>query len=230
MTSRSTSSVDISAEGMYDYTIGKLCMIEIQFPPRNFRNSSSYIKGTIEGTRNKPDPLHFKPLDLSSSAYAIIVVDKQVWRMDVEIIMVLISTTLACIFQGLRYFHVERKPDLPPLMSLFMLSILTLGYMIPLMLNFEALFMKNTNHQNLLLRSGGWFEANEVIVRVMTMIVFLLQFRLLQLTLSKRSSTFNYNGIQNESWVAEKEAMFMALPLYAGGALITMKFPNDITD
>ncbi|KAF3442885.1 hypothetical protein FNV43_RR16803 [Rhamnella rubrinervis] len=141
--------------------------------------------------------------------------------MDVEIILVLISTTLACIFLGLQHFHVKRNPNLPPFMSFFMLSILTLCYVIPLLLDFEALFMKiSTNHQNLLLGNDGCFEANEVTVTVK--IAFLLQFHLLQLTWSARSSSPSNKGIENESWIVEIEAMFAGLPLYAGGALLTM--------
>ncbi|KAL5712647.1 (E3-independent) E2 ubiquitin-conjugating enzyme [Ranunculus cassubicifolius] len=50
-----------------------------------------------------------------------------------------------------------------------MLTILTLGQMIPLVLNFEALFLTNRNRQNIMESSGGWLEVNEVLVRVVTM-------------------------------------------------------------
>ncbi|KAH7512551.1 hypothetical protein FEM48_Zijuj12G0102400 [Ziziphus jujuba var. spinosa] len=242
MSSRSSSKVDISAEGIYDYSTGKLCLtgcrnldlsdqlpidigsgdceirIDIQFSGRHSNYSSGFIKGSIGSTRKKSDPLHFEPLDFGSAAYETSVALESISRMDVEIVMVLISTTLACVFLGIQLFHLKRHPDVPAFISLFMLSILTVGYMIPLMLNFEALFMKSPNRQNLLLGSGGWFEANEVIVRVLTLIALLLQFRLLQFTLSARSS----GGIRNESWIAEKETLFVALPLYAAGALLTM--------
>ncbi|KAF3442887.1 hypothetical protein FNV43_RR16805 [Rhamnella rubrinervis] len=88
-----------------------------------------YIKGRIETIRHKSDPLHYKPLDVSSSAYETTIIEDHILWMAVEIVM---------------------------------------------------------------------------------------------FTLSARSSTSNHNGIQNESWVAEKEVMFVALPLYVGGALITM--------
>ncbi|KAA8523898.1 hypothetical protein F0562_010321 [Nyssa sinensis] len=103
--------------------------------------------------------------------------------MDLEIVMVLTSNTLACVFVGLQLFYVKKHPDVLPFISLVMLVILTLGHMIPLVLNFEAMFLQNRNRQNVLLGSGGWLEVNEVIVRVVTMVAFLLQFRLLQLAL-----------------------------------------------
>ncbi|AES89200.1 DUF2921 family protein [Medicago truncatula] len=48
-----------------------------------------------------------------------------------EIIMVLISTTLACVFVGLQLYHVKKHPNVLPFISVFMMSILTLGHMIP---------------------------------------------------------------------------------------------------
>ncbi|KAF9604427.1 hypothetical protein IFM89_006436 [Coptis chinensis] len=45
-----------------------------------------------------------------------------------------------------------------------MLAILTLGQMIPLVLNFEALFKTNHNRQNIVMGSGGWLKVNEVLV------------------------------------------------------------------
>lgn len=103
MSSRSSSRVDIFAEGMYDYATGRLCMIgcrnpgltsqsptenigyvdceiciEFQFSPRHSTNSSGYIEGSIESTRNKSDPLHFELLDFTSSAYATAMVEEQI--------------------------------------------------------------------------------------------------------------------------------------------------------
>ncbi|GJM89710.1 hypothetical protein PR202_ga05923 [Eleusine coracana subsp. coracana] len=96
---------------------------------------------------------------------------------------------------GLKYnytklFHVKKIPEALPAMSITMLVVLALGYMIPLVLNFEALF-KNSNKQTVPLSGGGWLEVNEVMVRIITMITFLLQLRLLQLAWSARSADFN---------------------------------------
>ena len=48
-----------------------------------------------------------------------------------------------------------------------MLIVLTLGHMIPIVLNFEA-FLQNYARQNVLLENGGWLKVNEMIVRVVT--------------------------------------------------------------
>ena len=128
-----------------------------------------------------------------------------------EITLVLISTTLSCVYVGLQLFHVKRHPDVLPSISLVMLSILTLGHMIPLMLNFEALFLRNPS-KNMLIETGGWIETNEVIVREVGMADFLLQFRLLQKTWAARKS----------KWISEKKVLFVALPLYAVGALVAV--------
>nr|DAD22881.1 TPA_asm: hypothetical protein HUJ06_024344 [Nelumbo nucifera] len=237
--SPSTDAIEISAEGVYDTKTGSLCMvgcrylgsnhqkltkdasldcellINVQFPSLNAK-SGGYIKGTIKSTRRSSDPLFFKPLELSSTSIATKEAGESIWRMDLEISMVLISNTFACVFVGLQLLYVKRNPDVLPLISLVMLVVLTLGHMIPLVLNFEALFLANRNRQNVLLGSGGWLEVNEVIVRVVTMVAFLMQFRLLQLTWSSRL----VDGSTKELWVAEKRALFVSLPLYVVGGLI----------
>lgn len=190
-------------------------LVNFQFPPTNQNSSNTgTIKVSIESTRKKSDPLHFKRLDLSSVSGYMVEAERSIWRMDMEITLVLVSTTLACVFVALQLFHVKKHPDVLPSISILMLLILTLGYMIPLVLNFDAMFTHNTNHQDVFLSSGGWLEVNEVIVRVITMVAFLLQFRLLQQTWSARSA----NGKQKELWDMEKKA----LPVYAIGALAAM--------
>ena len=197
----SSGSVRISAEGIYDSGEGSLCMIgcrdlhlnsltptahsvdceivvKFQLPPLDER-SGIYIKGSIESTRKKSDSLYFKPLELSSAAFYTEAAEKAVWRMDMETIMVLISTTLACVFVGLQLYHVKRHPNVLPLLSLVMMAMLTLGYMIPLVLNFEALIAQNPNNKNFVFGNVVWLEVNEIAVRLITMVAFLLQFRLL---------------------------------------------------
>ncbi|XP_050368962.1 uncharacterized protein LOC126787071 [Argentina anserina] len=227
------TEMQIFAEGIYD-SEGSLCMVgcqnvglnsthqttedsvdcdilvNFQFPPENqHSHNKGYIKVSIESTRKKSDPLYFERLDLSSVASYMIEAERSIWRMDMEIILVLVSTTLACVFVALQQFHVKKHPDVLPSISILMLLILTLGYMIPLMLNFDAMFTHNTNRQGVTLGSGGWLAVHEVIVRVITMVAFLLQFRLLQQTWSARSAI----GKQKELWDVEKKA----LPLYLIG-------------
>ncbi|KAG7957225.1 hypothetical protein I3843_11G164300 [Carya illinoinensis] len=234
------SSWEIVAEGLYDAETGSLCMVgcrnldsdnqipradssdcevlvTFDFPPFNSKKAG-YIKGSINSTREKSDPLYFEHLDLRSDNFYMD--GSSIWRMDVEIIMVIISTTLSCVFVALQIFHVKRHPDVLPLISLAMLSILTLGQLIPLVLNFEALFLSKSSGGNIWLESGRgrWIEANEVIVRVTGMVAFLLQFRLLQRIWSAKRAGGNQKGL----WAVEKKALFVALPLYVAGALVAV--------
>nr|POE92983.1 hypothetical protein CFP56_48129 [Quercus suber] len=225
-------SFEILAEGLYDAETGILCMVgcrtldsndyldceilvNFEFPSTNKRNSDP-IKGTIQSTREKIDNLYFEVLNLTANAYYRD--QTSIRRMDAEIIMVLISTTLSCVFVGLQLFHVKRHSHVLPFTSLVMLSILTLGYMIPLVLNFEALFLGNYRQQRIFLNSGGWIEANEVTVRMVGMVVFLFQFRLLHRTWSARRG----EGNQKALWVAEKRVLFVVLPLCAAGASVAV--------
>ncbi|RXH83147.1 hypothetical protein DVH24_003645 [Malus domestica] len=241
------NEMQILAEGIYDETEGSLCMVgcrnlaskdqqptndsvdceiavNFQFPPTNPTKNSGFIKGSVKSTRKKSDPLHFETWDLTSASVTLFEERRSIWRMDVEIILVLISTTLACFFVVRQLFHVKKYPDVLPSISIFMLLILTLGYMIPLMLNFEAMFTNSTNSQNVLLETGGWLKVNEVIVRVITMVAFLLQIRLLQLTWSARSK----NGNRNELWLMEKKTLFVALLLYVAGAFAILLLHKQI--
>lgn len=230
----------ISAEGIYYRDTGILCMIgcwhlgsinhnlisndsldctlmiNVQFPPLH-AEYGEIVKGTIESTRAKSDPLYFERLQLSSNSITTTQAKASIWRMDLEITMVLISNTLACIFVGLQLFYMKKHPHVHPFISIVMVIVLTLGHMIPLLLNFEALFVANRNQTNVFLGSGGWLEVNEVIVRVVTMIAFLLQLRLLQLTWSARQD----DERQKELWVSERKVLYVTLPMYIAGVLIT---------
>ncbi|GFZ05739.1 DUF2921 family protein, putative [Actinidia rufa] len=234
--------VEISAEGVYDDETGLLCMIgcrkldpefkkstndsmdcelllKFQFPPVNAKRGG-LVKGSIESIRKKTDPLYFESLSMSSSAFYPSESKKSIWRMDLEIVMVLVSNTLACVLVGLQLLYVKKNPEVLPFMSLVMLVILTLGHMILLVLNYEAVFLGSRNRQtNILLGSGGWLEVNEVIVRVVMMVAFLLEFRLLQLAWSARFGDDNY---RKGLWDAEKKTCFVFLPLYLLGALIAL--------
>ncbi|KAH7838708.1 hypothetical protein Vadar_030198 [Vaccinium darrowii] len=236
----SMKSVEISAEGIYDAETGVLCMrgcrhiesrskryaknesldceilISIHYPPLSAKDGS-IVKGSIESNRNMSDPLHFDRIELFANSISILQADESIWRMDLEITMVLISNTLACIFVVVQLFHVKKYPDVLPFISVVMMTVLTLAHMIPLVLNFEALFVSNRNRQNVFLGSGGWLEVNEVLVRVITMVAFLLQFRLLQQTWSARVGG---DGSWNRLWVSDKKVLYFSLPLYIGGCLL----------
>ncbi|XAR66464.1 hypothetical protein NMG60_11012719 [Bertholletia excelsa] len=229
----------ISAEGIYDAKSGVLCMIgcqpleslnkvsgkdesfdceiriSIQYHPVNAKDIIS-VKGTIESNRSKSDSLYFEPFELFSSSIFTSQAKESIWRMDLEIVMVLISNTLACIFVGWQLYYVNKYPDVLPFISVVMLAVLTLAHMIPLLLNFEALFLANRNRQNLFLGSGGWLELNEVLVRVITMVAFLLEFRLLQRTWSARADDETRKRLR----ASDKKVLCLSLPLYISGALI----------
>ncbi|XP_018822899.1 uncharacterized protein LOC108992726 [Juglans regia] len=235
--STSYEMLEILAEGTYDDETGSMCMVgcrnlgsenqipragswdceilvKFHFPPINSKKAR-YIKGSISSTREKSDPLYFERLD--SSSYDFYEDGSSIWSMDVEIIMALISSTLSCVFVVLQIFHVKRHPDVLPFISFFMQSILTFGQLIPLVLNFEALFLRKPR-RNMWLESDRWVEANEVIVRTTGMVALLLQFRLLQKIWSTKWSTGNQRG----TWVVERKALLVALPLYVTGALIAV--------
>ncbi|KAL8032600.1 hypothetical protein ABFS82_13G107000 [Erythranthe guttata] len=236
-------SFEISAEGTYDSERGHLCMtgcmyvavtpkktrwgnssssmdceilVDIHYPPVNARNVNP-VKGTIESTRDKSDRLYFESFEILSRSIYSGQAKESIWRMDLEITMVLISSTLSCIFLGLQLLHVKRHADVLPSISVIMLIVLTLGHLIPLLLNFEALFISR-NTVNFYFDSDGWLEVNEVLVRVITMVAFLLEFRLLQLAWSARSSD---DGSQkNNLWACDKKVLYLSLPMYIGGGLI----------
>lgn len=236
----SSTEVKINAEGIYNRKTGVLCMIgckhlrstdkilmknesldceimvNIQFPPLNAKGGES-LQGTIESTRQKSDPYYFDPLQLSSYSIYTTQADASIWRMDFEIIMVLVSNTLACVFVGLQLLRVKKFPDVLPCISVVMLLVITLGHMITLVLNFEALFTTNHRVQNAFLGSGGWLQVNEVVVRMVTMVAFLLELRLVQLTWSSRQGEGSHPGL----WDSEKKVLYMTLPLYIGGGLTT---------
>ncbi|KAH8513962.1 hypothetical protein H0E87_006994 [Populus deltoides] len=233
-----STSVQVFSEGIYDAETGKLCMVGCRYPDSNSRisdndsmdctilinvqfppvDSNDYIQGTIENTGEKSDPLFSEPLSFSAVSFYGQHSRESIWRMDLEIIMSLISNTLVCVFVGYQVLYVKKHPAVFPFISLLMLLVLTLGRMIPLMLNFEALFVPKESRTTFLRRSGGWVEANEVIVRVITMVAFLLQFRLLQLVWSARFA----DGKQKAFLAAEKRTLYLSLPLYISGGLIAV--------
>ncbi|KDP45930.1 hypothetical protein JCGZ_11833 [Jatropha curcas] len=246
LTSYNASSMEykneqISAEGTYDGETGVICMVGCKYQTSanesmdceilvhvefSATNSKDYIEGRIQSTREKSSPLYFESLSFSAVPYYS--QKESIWRMDMEIIMALISNTLVCIFVGYQILHMKKNPSVFPYISLVMLAVLTLGRTIPLMLNFEVLFLSKQNTQRLLL--GGWLEMHEVIVRGVTMVAFLLQFRLLQLVWSARLADKN----QKASWIAEKKALYVSLPLYIAGGLIALflnwKINNKFND
>ncbi|XP_023768395.1 uncharacterized protein LOC111916983 [Lactuca sativa] len=239
--STNNGKVEISAEGFYDSQTGRLCMIgcrnlnssskesrnesfdceimvRFRFPRIERNNGSFLIKGSIQSLRERSDALYFDPLRIVSLTYTETEAKESIWRMDLEIIMDLISVTLSCLFIVLQLFHVKKNPDMIPLISVLMMVILTLGYMVPLVLNFEAMFSNTRYPQNIPLGgSGGLLEVNEVIVRIVTMVAFILQFRLLQLTWNSKPG-----NDEQKHWNHEIRSIVICLPIYISGGLIML--------
>ncbi|KAJ4749426.1 hypothetical protein LUZ62_083831 [Rhynchospora pubera] len=237
----SKKQMKISAEGIYNPKSGALCLIGCQYvgssdTARQAKVNDSmdceifinmqlgslhgkpaeHVKGTIRSLREKSDPLFFDSVEITSRGIYFEQAAESMWRIDVEITMVLISLTFTCLFLGLQLYHLKKNPDFLPFISILMLVILVLGNMIPLVLNFDALFVMRRSKQNILMWSGGWLEVNEVVIRVLTMVNFLLQLRLLQVAWAARSADVSKTGL----WVHEKKTIWICLPLYLFGAFI----------
>ncbi|OMP04684.1 hypothetical protein COLO4_09388 [Corchorus olitorius] len=235
--------MEITAEGIYDSQTGNLCMVgcrkllgsnnqvmgngyldceillNFQFAPVKPNENGRYIKGSIESTREKSDPLYFNHLFVSSADKEI---DDQgrslIWKTDVKFTMALISNTLVCIFVGLQLHHVKKNPEVLSFISLVMLGILTLSHTVPLVLDFDTLCLNKQDEHKVLSHDGGWFELKEVIVTVPMVVAFLLLLRLLQLTVSART----HNGNRKFLWIAEEKAALVIVFLYAASAKITL--------
>lgn len=242
----SPDATEISAEGIYNTKTGMICMvgcrspsfvkqgnyldskdcsilINIQIPPLN-PEPGEHLNGTIRSTRANWDPLFFKTLEVSSHVMYTGQADHLVWRMDIEITMILISLTFSCLFVGLQLLHTNKHPGVLSSISITMLVFLTLGHMIVLVLNFEA-FLRNHKKQNVLQGSGGWLEVNEVVVRLMTMAAFLSHFHLLQVVWSARSANEGRNGL----WLAERKTIQLCLLTYiAGGFIAWLVHPRSL--
>ncbi|KOM24753.1 hypothetical protein LR48_Vigan2495s000100 [Vigna angularis] len=237
-TTNVTEAMNVSAEGIYDAESGSLCMVgcrslgskneilstnsldcevmvKFQFPPLDTNKNGDYIKGSIVSTRENSDPLYFKQLDLTSAAFYTAEASRTLKKVDMEVIMILVCTTLACVFLGLQLCHVKRNPDMVSSISFVMLLILTLGNMVPLVLNFEALFAQNHDNKSILL-GNELLEVKEISVRLIVMVGFLLQLRLLQLIWSARKNDTK----QMELWIAEKRVFYVIFTLHAAGFLI----------
>ncbi|MFQ6641267.1 hypothetical protein Gotur_016543 [Gossypium turneri] len=229
--------LSLELDGVYDTTTGSLCMVgcrrsrldsksfsshsidcdilvQVNFLPLNSRKINN-IKGSIESTRENTDSLYFKPLQILGTTNSRSWGAESIWRMDFEMIVSVVSNTLAIIFVAFQIFHVRKHRGIGPMVSILMLVILALGHLIPLVLNVEAMFIQDSE-RSILIRGGTWLEMNEVIIRVVTMVAFLLQVRLLMLSWTARCSTEKKKTL----WIAEKRGLYVCVPVYVIGAII----------
>lgn len=122
--------------------------------------------------------------------------------------MLVVSMALSCAFTALQLRHVSKHPEALPATSVTMLVVLALGYVIPLVLNLEDRYTDSRRRYMLQLTSAGSLDLNEFMLRASTMLALVLQLRLLQLALSRRSTGQAGSTI----WIC--------LPLYVLGAVV----------
>ncbi|KAM3350944.1 hypothetical protein ACQJBY_023150 [Aegilops geniculata] len=224
----------ILAEGVYDPKRGILCMVgcreqngstdcqilvTVKFASLDARGKG-HGTGVISSLRDKSDRLFFEKIDIGLYGMYSDQVSEAISRMDLEGIMLVASTTLSCVFTLLQILHAKKNPQAAPATSITMLAIVTLGYLTPLVLNFDTLFMSRRSRYSMYWMSD-WHEVNEVVMRAPTLVAFVLQLRLLQLVWSgRRRSADQSNTATPSPVVSEKIVLKICLPLYVlGGAL-----------
>ncbi|CAD6237459.1 unnamed protein product [Miscanthus lutarioriparius] len=216
----------VTAEGVFDPKTGILCMIAC----REYNSSTTdcqilitvYLasldgkaqghgRGAISSLRNKTDPLFFEKISESIS------------RMDFETILLVISTTLPCVFTILQIFHARRRPEAAAATSVTMLIVLALGYVAPLVVSTEALFLsRRRQYVPLPFQSYVPYELSKAMLRAPTLIALLLQLRLIQLALSARKADADRNKAEASASVAERRALWLCAPLYLIGGALTI--------
>ncbi|CAM0882100.1 unnamed protein product [Alopecurus aequalis] len=112
--------------------------------------------------------------------------------------------------------HIKKNPEAARTTSITMLAILTLGYLTPLVLNFEALFPSRRSRY--FAYSSGPLELKEVMMRAPILIAFVLQLRLLQLAWSGRRRSVDQ--MMPSPVVSERIVLQICLPLYLFGAVL----------
>lgn len=194
-------------------------LVTVKFPSLRARGEGQG-RGVISSLRDKSDRLFFQKIDISLFGMYSDQVLEAISRMDLEGIMLVASTTLSCVFTVLQILRTKKNPEAAPATSITMLAILTLGYLTPLVLNFDALFMSRRSRYSVYWMSD-WREVNEVVMRAPTLVAFVLQLRLLQLVWSgRRRSADQSKSATPSPVVSERIVLQICLPLYLlGGAL-----------
>uniref|UniRef100_A0A0E0C616 RING-type E3 ubiquitin transferase n=1 Tax=Oryza meridionalis TaxID=40149 RepID=A0A0E0C616_9ORYZ len=224
---------EISAEGVYDPKTGILFMVGCQeingsstdcqilvtvhFASLDAKGNG-HGRGKISSTRDKADRLHFEAMDITLYGMYREQIGESIWRMDLEIIMAVVSATLSCVFAALQIRHARANPaSALSATSVAMLAVLALGHVTHLALNVDALFVSRRTHY-IPISADGWLELNEVMLRVPTLIAFALHLCLLQLVWSSRRSA--PRAIAEKWSAAERRSLWICLPLYLLGGLL----------
>jgi hypothetical protein len=221
----------ISAEGVYDPERGILCMVgcrehngstdcqilvTVKFSSLHAR-AQGHGRGVISSLRKQTDILFFEKIDIRLYGMFSHQLSEAVSRIDLESVMLVASAMLSCVFTVLQIFHTKKNPEAAPATSITMLAILTLGYLTPLVLNFEAMFMSRRSRY-FEYAMGGPLELNEVMMRAPILIAFVLQLRLLQLAWSGRCKSVDQTT--SSPVVSERIVLQICLPLYMLGAVL----------
>uniref|UniRef100_A0ACD5VTJ6 Uncharacterized protein n=1 Tax=Avena sativa TaxID=4498 RepID=A0ACD5VTJ6_AVESA len=221
----------VSAEGVYDPEKGILCMVGCRGHNGStdcqilvtVKFSSLYARGHENGRgaisslrENKTDPLFFERIDIRLYGMYSGEMSEAISRMDLESVLLVASTTLSCVFTVLQILHTKKNPEAAAATSITMLAILTLGYLTPLVLNFEAMF-RSRRSRYFGYSMIGPLEINEVMMRAPILVAFVLQLRLLQLAWSGRRRPAEQTPPPP---VSERIVLQICLPLYLIGAVL----------
>jgi hypothetical protein len=231
---------EMTAEGVFDPKTGILCMIACQ--EYNGSTDCQILitvhlawlnataqgrgRGAISSLRNKAtDPdLFFEKMDIHVYGRSSRQVAESISRMDLESIMLVISTTLPCVFTILQIFHVKRRPEAAAATSITMLVVLALGYIAPLVISSETLFLSRRSlYTPFPFDSYVPYELSQAMMRAPTLISLLLQLRLIQLAWSARKKATDAGRARAEaSSAGERRALWLCAPLYLIGGALTV--------
>uniref|UniRef100_A0ACD5W1Z8 Uncharacterized protein n=1 Tax=Avena sativa TaxID=4498 RepID=A0ACD5W1Z8_AVESA len=227
----------MSAEGVYDPKRGLLSMIgcrelngsitdcrilvTVHFGSLEDRGQGRRGRGAISSLRdNKTDPLFFEKIDIRLYGMYSGEMSEAISRMDLESVLLVASATMSCVFAVLQILHTKRNPEAAAATSVTMLAILTLGYLTPLVLNFEAMF-RSRRSRYFGYSMVGPLEIKEVMMRVPILVAFVLQLRLLQLAWSGRRRPADQQPLPSPPVVwSERIVLQICLPLYLLGAIL----------
>lgn len=212
----------INAEGVYDTLCMVACqvsngssdcqvLVTVQFAPVD-TGTREHDVGTISSLRTKSDPLFFEALEFVSQGMDLM------WQPES---MLELSPALFAVVLILQLRHAKKHPEAVPSMSITMLVVLALGYLIPLMLDFEPAIRALQNRFDPV---WTWYRIvpNRFPLRVGTMLAFLLQLRLLQLALLGRRPTEPGRGGDGSSAAAERRTLQACLLLHFLGAVLML--------
>ncbi|CAO1947969.1 unnamed protein product [Urochloa humidicola] len=187
-------------------------------------------KGVISSLRLKTDPLFFDKMGFSLFGMYAKQASESVSRMDMESVLLVLSTTLPCVFTALQILHAKKKPEASAATSVTMLVILALGHVAPLVVGSEALFVSRGTQYAPSQRRVP-YEVRQAMLRAPTLITLVLQLRLLQLAWSaRRSAAGRSKAAETAAAAAERRALWLVcLPLYllGGAAAIAVHVSNS---